>query len=235
MGGMTTPAHEQSELLSLAVHEFRTPVTVVTGYTNMLIKEQLGPVSERQRKVLIDVEQQCARLSRLLKEMSELAELVNPDASPLARDEIAVTTLLDEATSGLEAAENDGAPLARTGLPERLIVEGDRRRLPVALGSLIRAVIREQGGTADVAINVATRQNEGRPFAAIKVGHEGALGAVQNGGSSARFNEYPGGIGLGLPIARRVIEQAGGRVWSSADGRKLGVVTVLLPLKESLS
>ena len=57
----------------------------------------------------------------------------------------------------------------------------------------------------------------------------------QNGGPDARFNEYPGGIGLGLPIARRVIEQAGGRIWSSAEGRQLGVVTVLLPLKESLS
>src|SRR3954469_16875171 len=191
MGGMTTPAHEHSELLSLAVHEFRTPVTVVTGYTNMLIKEQLGPVSERQRKVLIDVEQQCARLSRLLKEMSELAELVNPDTSPLARDEIAVATLLDEATGALDAGENGAPPVARTGLRDGLIIEGDRRRLPAALGSLIRAVVREQGGTAGVAIDVATRQDDGRRFAAIKVGHESALGAVQNGGPNTRFNEYP--------------------------------------------
>ena len=34
MAIMTTPAHEQAELLSLAVHEFRTPVTVVAGTTD---------------------------------------------------------------------------------------------------------------------------------------------------------------------------------------------------------
>ena len=53
---MTTREHEQAELLSLAVHEFRTPVTVVVGYTKMLVNEQLGPVSERQRKVLLDID-----------------------------------------------------------------------------------------------------------------------------------------------------------------------------------
>jgi signal transduction histidine kinase len=235
MASMTTPAHEHAELLSLAVHEFRTPVTVVVGYTKMLVKEQLGPLSERQRKVLLDVEQQCGRLSRLLKELSDLAELVNPDTPPLARDEIAIAGLLDEATRGLEPGEDGAPPVARSGAPERMTVEGDRRLLPSALAAVIRAVVREQGGSARVAVDVARQQHDGRSFAAIAVGREGAPVAVHNGRPDGRFNEYPGGIGLGLPIARRVIEQAGGRVWSTEQERRLGVVTILLPLKESLS
>ena len=103
---MTTPAHEQSELLSLAVHELRTPVTVVAGYTKMLVKEQLGPLSERQLKALADIEQQCGRLSKLLRELSDLAELVNPDSpAPVAAD-IPVASLLDDATFGIESGEN---------------------------------------------------------------------------------------------------------------------------------
>jgi signal transduction histidine kinase len=235
MAVMTSPPYEHSQLLSLAVHEFRTPVTVVLGYTKMLVNEQLGPISDRQRKVLLDVEQQCGRLSRLLKEMSELAELINPDTPPMPGDEMTVSALLDEATRGIEGGADGAAPLARTGRTERLAVRGDRRLLPSALAAVIRAVVREQGGPAYVAVDVATREHDGRAFAAIAVGREGAIEAAHNGGAGARFNEYPGGIGLGLPIARRVIEQAGGRVWSTEQDRRLGVVTILLPLKESLS
>jgi signal transduction histidine kinase len=231
---MSTPAHEHADLLSLAVHEFRTPITVVAGYTKMLVKEQLGPISERQRKVLLDIEQQCGRLSNLLKELSDLAELVNPDAPPLVRDDLSVTALVEEATQGLVTG-SDGGPVSRTGGPERLTVQGDRKRLPAAIAAVIRAVVREQGGTARVAVDVDTRQHDGRPFAAIAVGREGALDASRHTGPRARFNEYPGGVGLGLPIARRVIEQAGGQVWSTEQDRRLGVVTVLLPLKESHS
>jgi len=231
---MTTPAHEQSELLSLAVHELRTPVTVVAGYTKMLVKEQLGPLSERQLKVLADIEQQCGRLSKLLRELSDLAELVNPESpAPVATD-IPVASLLDDATFGIESGEN-GSPVCRSGPADRLTVEGDRKRLPAALGAVIRAVVREQGGTARVTVDVASRQHNGRSFAAIAVGREGSLASAHTGAPGVRFNEYPGGIGLGLPIARRVIEQSGGQVWSSEHDRRLGVVTVLLPLKESRS
>jgi len=232
---MNTSADDDSKLLSLAVHEFRTPVTVVVGYTKMLQKEQLGPISEQQRKVLLDIEQQCGRLSRLLKELGQLAELADPDAPPLARDEIPVARLVDEATRGLEPAGDGNALLSPIRTAEQMTVEGHRTLLPSALAAVIKAVVREQGGSSRVSVDVARRQHGGQPCAAIVIGREGTLEAAPRCASDTRFNAYPGGIGLGLPIARRVIEQAGGRVWSTEHERRLGVVTILLPLKESLS
>jgi signal transduction histidine kinase len=230
---MISPAHEHSELLSLAVHEFRTPLTVVAGYAKMLTKEQLGPLSDGQRKALHEVEQQCVRLSRLLQEMSALADLVDPDAPPMPQEEIVLTALLDDATAS-DVAAGDGAGVAvvqATGAGP-LTILGDRKRLASALASVIRAVVREQGGLGRVVVAAGAQQHDGRPVAALAIGREGAIDIAHSGGPDARFNEYPGGIGLGLPIARRVIERAGGRVWSSSEGRQLGVVTVLLPLKE---
>ena len=90
----------------------------------MLVNEQLGPVSEKQRKVLVEVQQQCARLSGLLKELAELAELVNPETQALTRDEIPVAALIDEATGGLEggagavAADGQGGRSDRAGRPQ---------------------------------------------------------------------------------------------------------------------
>jgi signal transduction histidine kinase len=232
---MNISTHEHAALLSLAVHEFRTPLTVVAGYTKMLMNEQLGPLSDRQRQVLGEVEQQCKRLSGLLHEMSALADLADPDAAPQAQDEIAIPALLEEATRGFDAGENGQVAVVQAINADPLTVRGDRKGLTSALAAVIKAVVREQGGAARVSVGAVPRQQDGRPVAAIAIGREDAVDTSHHGGPDARFNEYPGGIGLGLPIARRVIEQAGGRIWSSAEGRHLGVVTVLLPLKESLS
>ena len=232
---MSISAHEHAALLSLAVHEFRTPLTVVAGYTKMLMNEQLGPLSDRQRQVLAEVEQQCKRLSSLLYEMSSLADLADPETPPRNQDEIAIPALIEEVARGFDAGDNPQVAVVQGTGAQALTVRGDRKGLAAALAAVIRAVVREQGGAARVSVAAQPRQHDGRPVAAIAIGREDTLHTSHDGGPDARFNEYPGGIGLGLPIARRVIEQAGGRVWSSAEGRHLGVVTVLLPLKESLS
>src|SRR3954465_14459497 len=63
------------KVLSLAVHEFRTPMTVVAGYIRMLLKERAGPLTDPQRRLLEEAEKSCGRLSALLAEMSDLSGL----------------------------------------------------------------------------------------------------------------------------------------------------------------
>ena len=167
--------------------------------------------------------------------MSALADLANPESRPRLQDEIALPALLEEVTRGFEGGENGPVAVVQATNAHPLTVCGDRKGLTSALAALIKAVVREQGGAGRVSVGAAPRQHDGRPVAAIAIGREDAVDASHDGGPAPRFNEYPGGIGLGLPIARRIIEQAGGRIWSSAEGRHLGVVTVLLPLKESFS
>ncbi len=72
----TMPASDvtTAKLLSLGVHELRTPVTVAAGYIRMLLKEQAGPLSERQRKLLDEAEKSCGKLAALVADMSELAK-----------------------------------------------------------------------------------------------------------------------------------------------------------------
>ena len=51
-----------ARLLSLAVHEFRTPASVVGGYLRMLQRDGDQPLSDRQRKMIDEAEKSCARL-----------------------------------------------------------------------------------------------------------------------------------------------------------------------------
>src|SRR5438445_4811336 len=61
------------KLLSLSVHEFRTPMTVVAGYIRMLLKDRAGPLSDPQRRLLEEAEKSCVRLTALLTEVSDLS------------------------------------------------------------------------------------------------------------------------------------------------------------------
>src|SRR5215471_988191 len=63
------------KILSLSVHEFRTPMTVVSGYIRMLLKERAGALNDQQRRLLEEAEKSCGRLSGLVSEVSELSNL----------------------------------------------------------------------------------------------------------------------------------------------------------------
>ena len=87
------------------------------------------------------------------------------------------------------------------------------------------AVVDAGGGAA--AIDAVERAQRGA-FAVVHAARPEAAGAID----LAVVEPVAGPVGLGIV---EDLEQAGGRIWSSAEGRHLGVVTVLLPLKESLS
>ena len=105
------------KVLSLAVHEFRTPMTVVSGYIRMLLKERAGPLNEQQRKLLEEAEKSCGRLSALIAEVSELSGLEAGTAT-FNRLEIDLRATITEAVSALPEIP-DRPDLDRPGPPAR--------------------------------------------------------------------------------------------------------------------
>ncbi len=227
---------EISELLALAVHEFRTPVTVVSGYLRML--EQLGPLTDRQKTAVTEAVKSCARLTDLVAEMSELSNLAASAEAP-AEDEIALGTLVAEIAAAVEEGRDRGVTLTvedSSGAERGPVVSADPKRLPHALRALLVAVLREQSTPTTVRVYKDTRVVNGTRMVALGIGPaEKAHAVLDLDRQEPRLNESRGGLGLALPIARRVIERSGGRVWSSGAEKSVGAVGVLLPLKENRS
>src|SRR5215471_11590059 len=63
------------KLISLAVHELRTPASVVGGYLRMLQRDTDEPLTTRQRKLVDEAEKSCARLVTLISEMSDVGKI----------------------------------------------------------------------------------------------------------------------------------------------------------------
>jgi signal transduction histidine kinase len=218
--------------LSLAVHEFRTPVTVAAGYLRMILSEQAGPLTDRQRKLIEEADRACKRISALVADMSDLGKLVSKEMA-LPRQPVDVNALLAEVAGHMHEGDDRGVHLDVQASDRPARVMGDRARISAALGALLHAALRERGEPGTVAARCSVVQDPDTTWAVVVIGDNGQLDALA---ASRReppaFEEWRGGVGFSLLLARRVIEAHGGAVWSGDGAHARAAVGLRLPVAE---
>ena len=220
-----------SRAISLAVHELRTPVTVVCGYLRMVLKEHGGPLTDKQKKMLQEAERSCERISALVSEMSDLGKLESRDLS-VTRHDIDLGALVAELASDMHEGEDRGVRLD-VRVPNRPVtVTGDRARLSAAITTLLHAALRERGEPGVIVADL-TSIDATPPWAVLAVAEEDALPSLIDAGfgTPPPFDEWRGGLGLALPVARRVVEALGGALWSAPGDRPRAGSALKLPLR----
>ena len=217
--------------MSLAVHELRTPVTVVCGYIRMVLKEHGGPLTDKQKKMLQEAERSCERITALVAEMSDLGKLEAKDIQ-LARQDVDLGALLAELASDMHEGEDRGVRLEVRAPNRPVTVMGDRARLSAAITTLLHAALRERG-EAGVIVAGCSVIEETPKWAVLAVGEEDALPSLIDAGRGTPppFDEWRGGLGLALPVARRVVEGLGGALWSAQGDRPRAGSALRLPLR----
>ena len=231
---MTNQTQEREEeaaslprVLSLAVHELRTPVTVVAGYIRMLLREQGGPLTDKQRKMLEEADRSCGRIGALVSEMSEFGKLESRELG-LARMSFDLAALVTETAAGM-GDESRGVQVEARGADRQVMVTGDRVRIATAVRALIHASVRERPAPGVVVAECSIVSTWG----VVAVGDNALLPALVRSAGDAPpgFDEWRGGMGLSLPVGKRVVESQGGAVWSIGDGpqRASGLRLPLVP------
>jgi signal transduction histidine kinase len=227
---------EYAELLSLAVHEFRTPASVVGGYLRMLLRDTDEPLSDRHRRMVTEAEKSCARLVELVAELSEVAKL-DRGTVMLNEECFDLFHVLEEVAANVQESKDRGVHLHIRGEASGAPIKGDLTRILFAFTSFFRAVLREQPAGRSVIAERRRVQKPGTGSAVVVIAPESdAMQAYES--TPAAFIEKRGGLGLALPLARRVIERHGGRVWSPEVGHTVegstasGAIIVSLPLEE---
>lgn len=224
----SSPDPKWPRLLSLSVHEFRTPVTVVAGYIRMLLKDRAGAVTDQQRRLLEEAEKSCGRLSALLAEMSDLSNLEANTAS-FNRSQVDLDAVLADTIGSLPEMPDREISVTFAPSAENPPVQGDPVRLRAALTSVLTALRRELVTSTELFVRRRSGEFDGRRATWIAIGDADQIDELAEAGPDtlATFDEWRGGCGLSLAVARRIIDAHGGGIWSPSDGAKAGAVLVL--------
>jgi signal transduction histidine kinase len=202
-------------LLSLAVHEFRTPASVVGGYLRMLQKDQDPPMSDRQRRMIDEAEKSCARLVAIVAELSDIGKL-DSGIVKLGQQPVELFSLVEKVAELVHEAKERDVQLKLMGPSEQANITGDAGRLHTAFDAIFRAILREKPGPTTVVAERRFDTRDGQSTALLIVADEGRVQEAYER-EPAAFDDKRGGMGLALPLARRVIEGHGGRIWSPAN------------------
>ena len=209
----------KSELVRIVSHELRTPLASVLGFTSVLLDRDVPP--EEQRRYLEIVNVQSRRLSSLLNDFLD-AERLEEGELELSRKLIDIGAVVAEQVQ-LFKGQSTKHQLDTDLPPMALPVHGDPNRLAQVIGNLLSNAIKysPDGGTehieaeqVDSLVRVSIRDEglgipdelQQRVFAKFFRGDADASGIP--------------GTGLGLTIARSVVEAHGGRMnFESARGK----------------
>jgi signal transduction histidine kinase len=208
------PINPYPPLLSLAVHELRTPASVVGGYLRMLQKDQNPPMSARQLHMIEEAEKSCARLVAIVAELSEISKL-DSGVIKFAQRTFDLFSLMGEVAELVQEGRDRDVHLKVLGPPDGALVNGDPARLRTAFEAIFRAILREQAGPATMVAERRRDTVDGERGAVLIVAMEGSVQEAYDR-ASGPFDEKRGGLGLALPLARRVIEGHRGRMRSPA-------------------
>ena len=241
VSSLTEVARMKSEFIAVAGHELRTPISVIRGFHELMRDGMLGPISTEQGRALDAIGRSVRTLSRIAEDATRMAQI---HASELQLD-------LQECELGpvLEAALRD----AREAAPDRAVtlearVEPggeyarlDPARLGQALGQLVRNGVRftpdggqvllRSRGEGD-AIVVEVRDTgigipEDRRRTLFEHPHTRSDSIHHHSSSTLEFNSA--GLGLGLQIARGIIEAHAGSIEVASEIGHGSTFTVRLP------
>jgi len=209
----------QRQFVSDASHELRTPLTAIRGQLEVLAGGG-EPDRAEVRRVEGVVLTEMARIERLVDDLLTLARL--DEEAPLQRREIS----LDPYLRGI-AEQEAFAPVAIGELPAGAL-RADPDRLTQVIRNLLANARRHAGPQGQVAISAEARG----PRVTIRVDDDGpGISPAERERVFGRFHRSEasrargsGGSGLGLPIARSIVELHGGRIWvedSSLGGARV--------------
>ncbi|MEP7308087.1 MAG: HAMP domain-containing sensor histidine kinase [Acidobacteriota bacterium] len=203
------------QLLSLIAHELRSPAAVSAGYLRLLLRDDVAHLPERARHMIEEADRSCARILHLVREVSDLAALSSRGASDSC-SVVPVFSLCDEVIQQLAEAAGGGTTTFSCGSEDQpALVHGDVDQLKRALAALVVAIVRERGAAPLEIHGFINREGEAS-LAVIALGDPGIALRHDEVLTSREvpFDRWRGGTGLSVPIACRLFEACGGRIWS---------------------
>ena len=217
----------QMKFIGIASHELKTPLTAVKANVDFILSGKGGNVPDDLRSYLLTIQRNTNRIQGTMDDMLDLTRIKSGrlliDPEPI---------LLCEAVEGYihEVTPVDKNLTIRVDIPEGLLVYADRNRLHDIFINLLSNAFKFTPDGGKVLIIASQKDDD-----ILHEIRDTGIGIPEDKLQKI-FEEFyqvesgkHGGTGLGLPIAKRVIEEHGGRIWVESRPGKGSVFYFTLP------
>jgi signal transduction histidine kinase len=211
----------KNNLVATVAHEFRTPLTSLRMAIHLCTEETVGPLTRKQADLLFAARDDCERLQTIVDDLLNLSR-IESGGIDLQRRRVEPQTLVDVAIDvHAAAAKSKGVTLRAEVLPGLPEVFADSDRLQLVFTNLLGNALRYTTEGKEIVVRAMSDASNDAPNAesllrfevvdhgpGIPVEHQEAL--------FEKFFRVPGspsgGAGLGLFIARGIVQAHGGRI-----------------------
>ena len=220
------------DLISMVSHELRTPLASVLGFTTLLLERDFAP--DEQRRYLEIVDTQARRLAALAGDFLDV-QLLEGGAMRLERAPVDLIELTNEQTR-LFFSHLDTHHLVLELPDEAVVIDGDRDRLAQVIGNLLSNAIKYSPAGGTVRVHVELEGDR----AVLMVNDQG-MGIAEDDRErvfekffrSSEASARISGTGLGLAVAREIVETHGGEIRVQSEPGSGSTFWIELPLKRT--
>ncbi len=221
----------KSTFVSVISHELKTPVALIQGYAETLLRKDARWDPQTRQESLEVILEEADRLHHLIDNLLDASRL-EAGKLPLETEPVALGALAERVTERFRT-QTDSHDIQVNIPPDIPVVEGDPTRLEQVLNNLLSNAIKysPEGGpievtgrsTHDEVIITVTDQGVGIPFEEQPHIFESFFRG------SREYQQQTSGAGLGLYLAKAIIEAHGGQIWVESNPGEGAAFSFALP------
>ena len=226
----------KNDFVASVSHELRTPLTPIKGFLMTLLREDRDFAQDRRREYYKLMLLQSQRLERLIEDLLEVTRL-EAGAGLVDATAIDAVDLVGQVVDRFTSEDPDRT--VRVVAPDHAVYcRGDWMRVDQVLGNLLSNALRYAPPHEPVEVRLVPQGRE----VVFEVRDWGpGIPIDEQSRIFERFHRVghymtrePGGAGLGLYLAKRLVEAMGGRIWVSSRLGHGSVFSFALPVEPSL-
>ena len=224
---------KKDELIVYLAHDIKTPLTSMIGYLSLLSEIKDMPQEQRNRYIDIALDKSY-RLEDLINELFDVARF-NSEKIVLEKEEINLNLMLEQIADDFYPTLKEMNKKINFTSDEKTILYADPDKLSRVFNNLIKNAVNYSKENTDIDISILNKENQ----ATVKITNKGKQ--IPKEKLDKIFEKFyrldssrtskTGGSGLGLVIAKEIVELHGGRIYAESDMKET-TFSVILPIIE---